>query len=85
MTSSTGFPVVDAEKELNLSMNKDFQIDPISSDIVTTKQEKHEAKKLKEQEKKEALQSFKRALTVSGIIVAVAGAIFAITKKLREK
>ncbi|PIN03865.1 hypothetical protein CDL12_23607 [Handroanthus impetiginosus] len=80
-----GFPAVDAEKELNLSMNKDFQIDPISLDIVTTKQEKLEAKKLKEQEKKEALQSFKRALTVSGIIVAVAGAIFAITKKLREK
>lgn len=48
-------------------------------------QEQYEEAERKEQEKKDALQSFKTAIIVSGIVVAVAGAVFAITKKLREK
>ncbi|KAK6152295.1 hypothetical protein DH2020_014930 [Rehmannia glutinosa] len=87
MASFGGFPAADAEKELNPGIDKDFQVDPISSDIATTKEieEQIKAKKLEEREKKDALQSFKTALIVSGIVVAVAGAVFAITKKLREK
>ncbi|KAK6126373.1 hypothetical protein DH2020_039886 [Rehmannia glutinosa] len=87
MASSGGFPAADAEKELNPGIDKDFQVDPISSDIATTKEieEQINAKKLEEREKKDALQSFKTTLIVSGIVVVVAGAVFAITKKLREK
>lgn len=48
-------------------------------------QEKSEAdKKRKEKEKNDALQTFKSAIIVSGVLIAVAGAVFAITKKLRE-
>ncbi|KAJ1379836.1 hypothetical protein SESBI_46554 [Sesbania bispinosa] len=41
--------------------------------------------KKKETEKKDALQTLKSAVIISGIVVAVVGAAFAITKKLREK
>lgn len=42
--------------------------------------------KKRERKKKDALQTLKSAVIVSGIIVAVAGVAFAITKKLiREK
>ena len=54
--------------------------------LVDWLKEQAEAKqKKKEREKKEALQTLKSAIIISGIIVAVAGAAFAITKKLREK
>ncbi|KAK6126453.1 hypothetical protein DH2020_039789 [Rehmannia glutinosa] len=77
MASSGGFPAADAEKELNPGIDKDFQVDPISS--TSRPQRKSRTRK------KDAIQSFKTALIVSGIVVAVAGAVFAITKKLREK
>lgn len=48
-------------------------------------EEQREVADRKEQERKDALQSFKKAIIVSGIVVAVAGAVFAITKKIREK
>ncbi|KAK6147213.1 hypothetical protein DH2020_018125 [Rehmannia glutinosa] len=86
--AGTGFPAADVEKELNPGVDKDFRVDPISSDVATSKQikEQYEEAERKEQEKKEdALKSIKTAFIVSGIVVAVAGAIFAITKKLREK
>ncbi|PIN19490.1 hypothetical protein CDL12_07821 [Handroanthus impetiginosus] len=87
MTSSGGFPAVDAEKELNPGLDKDFKVDPMALNATSSKEikEKYEAAERKEQEKKDAMQSFKTTIIVSGIIVAVAGAIFAITKKLREK
>lgn len=44
-----------------------------------------EDKKKKDQEKKDAIQTLKKSVIVSAVIVALAGAIFAITKKLREK
>lgn len=48
--------------------------------------EQAEAKqKKKEREKKEGLEKLKSAIIISGIVVAVVGAAFAITKKLREK
>lgn len=43
------------------------------------------AKKHKQEERKDCLQTFKTAIIVSGIIVAAAGALFAITKKLKQK
>ncbi|KAL6585469.1 hypothetical protein OROMI_002113 [Orobanche minor] len=92
MASSEAFPPVDAEKELNPGVDKDFQLDPISSDVAKTKEieEQIRAKKIeleehKQKKKKESMQSLKTTLIVSGIIVAVVGAIFAITKKLKEK
>lgn len=53
--------------------------------FVYMQQEEREVGERKEQERKDALQSFKKAIIVSGIVVAVAGAVFAITKKIREK
>lgn len=47
-----------------------------------------EDKKKKEKEKKEkrdSVQTLKTTVIISGVIVALVGAIFALTKKLREK
>ncbi|CAA0827033.1 Unknown protein [Striga hermonthica] len=88
MASSEGFPAVDAQKELNPGIDKDFQVDSVSSNVAATKEiedQINEAKKLDERKRKEAVQSFKTALIVSGIVVAVAGAVFAIARKMRER
>uniref|UniRef100_A0A5B6ZFN2 Uncharacterized protein n=1 Tax=Davidia involucrata TaxID=16924 RepID=A0A5B6ZFN2_DAVIN len=87
-SSDQAFPAADVDKELNPSRNKDFEVDPVSSQMVTSleiKEQAEAAKKQKEPEKKDRLQTLKSAIIVSGIIVAVAGAVFAITKKLKEK
>ncbi|XP_073317322.1 uncharacterized protein [Primulina huaijiensis] len=88
MANSEGFPVADVQRELNPGLDKNFQVDPISSDVAASKeiQEQIEGtKKATEQENKDAMQSFKTSIIVSGIIVVVVGAVFAIAKKLREK
>ncbi|CAI9783318.1 unnamed protein product [Fraxinus pennsylvanica] len=87
MASSEGFPAADAEKELNPGQNKDVQVDPISSEVAASKEqsEAEAAKKHKQDERKDCLQTFKTAIIVSGIIVAAAGALFALTKKLKQK
>ncbi|KZV14707.1 hypothetical protein F511_41621 [Dorcoceras hygrometricum] len=88
MANSEGFPAADVRRELNPGLDKDFQVDPISSEVAASKeiQEQFEAaKKAREQENKDAMQSFKTTIIVSGVVVVVAGAVFAIAKKLREK
>ncbi|KAG6427609.1 hypothetical protein SASPL_111855 [Salvia splendens] len=80
MTSSgEAFPTVELEKELHPGSNKEFEVDSVSSAV------EKEAAERKERERKDALRSFKKAIIVSGIVVAVAGAVFTITKKIREK
>ncbi|XP_009768552.1 uncharacterized protein [Nicotiana sylvestris] len=82
------FPTVDAEKELNPQKNNDFQVDPVSSQVSSSleKEAKEKLEKMKkEKDRKDALQNFKTAMIISGVVVAVAGAIFAITKKLKER
>lgn len=49
------------------------------------KEEVAATEKKKEIEKKECLDKLKSAIIISGIVVAVVGAAFAITKKLKEK
>ncbi|CAA0818824.1 Unknown protein [Striga hermonthica] len=79
MTSSKGFPAVD-------DGDKDFLAGLISADCVTSKEikDKYEEAERKEREKKD-IQNLKTVFVITGIMVAVAGAIFAITRKLREK
>ncbi|XP_004246505.1 uncharacterized protein [Solanum lycopersicum] len=82
------FPAVDAEKELNPQTNKEFQVDSVSSQVASSleKEAKEKLDKMKnEKDRKDAIQNFKTAMIISGVVVAVAGAIFAITKKLRER
>ncbi|KAJ6425576.1 hypothetical protein OIU84_026200 [Salix udensis] len=60
-TEST-FPEADVDKALNPALNRKFEVDPVSSDISTTKdiqQEQDEAAHKKEREKKDALQKLK--------------------------
>ncbi|XP_020211681.1 uncharacterized protein LOC109796418 [Cajanus cajan] len=82
------FPPVDIDGELNPGHDTNFHEDPISSEVSVTKYLKEQEgiqQKKKEKKKKDALQTLKSAIIVSGIVVAVAGVAFAITKKLREK
>ncbi|GFZ02501.1 hypothetical protein Acr_15g0011090 [Actinidia rufa] len=86
--SDKTFPAVDIDKELNPGRNTNFEVDPVSSHLVATKEIQEQSKAArtqKEREKKDALQALKSAIIVSAITVVVAGAIFAITKKLKEK
>nr|KYP72322.1 hypothetical protein KK1_004910 [Cajanus cajan] len=88
LNSDLTFPSVDVNKELNPGTNTQVQVDPTSFEVDATKEmkEQDEARQKKnEREKKDALQSIKSAIIISGIVVALAGAAFAITKKLREK
>lgn len=41
--------------------------------------------KAKKREKKDPMQTLKATIIVSGVILAVAGAVIAVTKKLRQK
>ncbi|KAK6779368.1 hypothetical protein RDI58_021552 [Solanum bulbocastanum] len=82
------FPAVDPEKELNPQNNKEFQVDSVSSQVASSleKEAKEKLEKMKnEKDRKDAIQNLKTAMIISGVVVAVAGAIFAITKKLRER
>ncbi|RAL44598.1 hypothetical protein DM860_003357 [Cuscuta australis] len=91
MDNSGGtFPAADAEIELNPEkMNKEFQLDPVSSKLASdleNKEREEAGKRAREKERKdEAMQRLKTAVLISAAAVAVAGAVFAITKKLREK
>ncbi|GAA0183477.1 hypothetical protein Leryth_000962 [Lithospermum erythrorhizon] len=79
------FPALDVQGELHPGQNKDVSTDPISSEIATNKNQAEIAKEENERAKRDALQTLKTTIIVSGVIVAVVGAIFAITKKLKEK
>ncbi|KAG6433912.1 hypothetical protein SASPL_105531 [Salvia splendens] len=82
--SSEPFPAADLEKELHPGSNKEFEV---SSAVHKNKQEQ-EQKPLaerKEQETEDALHNFKKTITISVIVLAFAGAVFAVTKKIREK
>ncbi|CAN4121343.1 unnamed protein product [Withania somnifera] len=86
MTSGgESFPAVDAEKELNPQSNKEFQVDPVSSQVASSLEKETKEKMKKEKDKKEALQNFKIFVIISGVVVLVGGAIFAITKKLKGR
>ncbi|XP_031109708.1 uncharacterized protein LOC116013884 [Ipomoea triloba] len=90
MSDSGGtFPAADAEIELNPENNKEFQVDSVPSKLSSNaenKEREEAAKKAKEKERKDAaMQTLKTTIIVSAVVVAVAGTIFAITKKLREK
>ncbi|CAJ2672721.1 uncharacterized protein LOC123903244 [Trifolium pratense] len=82
------FPSADLAGELNPGKNTHVEVDPISSEVASTKEMKEEAaanQKKKDIERKESLEKLKSAIIISGIVVALVGAAFAITKKLREK
>ncbi|KAK7348792.1 hypothetical protein VNO80_23471 [Phaseolus coccineus] len=86
--SDLTFPPADVAGELHPGTNTHVQVDPTSSEVEASKEKKEqeEAKQEKnERERKDSLQTIKSAIVISGIVVALAGAAFAITKKLREK
>ncbi|XP_047154021.1 uncharacterized protein LOC124825455 [Vigna umbellata] len=83
--SDLTFPPADVVGELHPETNTNVQIDPTSSEVTAYKETKAQNEVKDEKEKKDALQTIKSAIVISGIVVALAGAAFAIAKKLREK
>ncbi|GAA0151943.1 hypothetical protein LIER_10547 [Lithospermum erythrorhizon] len=79
------FPKLDVQGELHPEKNKDLSVDPISSEVAADKEQGERAKEAKERAKRDAIQTLKTTIIVSGIAIAVIGAIFAITKKLKQK
>ncbi|XP_002530327.2 uncharacterized protein LOC8263184 [Ricinus communis] len=86
-SDASTFPAADLEKELNPGQNKNFEVDTVSSDIAASKEikEREADTQKKEREKRDTMQTLKTTILVSAVIAAVAGAAFAITKKLKEK
>ncbi|XP_030533156.1 uncharacterized protein LOC115742803 [Rhodamnia argentea] len=81
------FPAADVENEMNPGMNTKVEVDPVSSAVAASLEAKEQAEAARQQKEREkdAMQSLKSAILISAAVVAVAGAIFAISKKLREK
>ncbi|KAF9594430.1 hypothetical protein IFM89_031032 [Coptis chinensis] len=82
------FPEADVVGDLTRATTMEFTADPISSVVAQSKEYEEQAQAKKEnqqQERKDATQKLKSTIIISGVIVAVVGAIFAITKTLREK
>ncbi|KAK9289458.1 hypothetical protein L1049_007613 [Liquidambar formosana] len=91
-TDASALTLPAAEGALNPGRNTSLEVDSVSSQVATSLEIKElyeaaqrENEMEKEREKRDAMQTLKTAVIVSGVIVAVAGAIFAITKKLKEK
>ncbi|CAD5325618.1 unnamed protein product [Arabidopsis thaliana] len=84
VTDTTTFPEGDAEAELNPGQNKNFEVDPVSSEIASEKVQKIVEKRENAKAKRDGARTLKNTIIISAVIVAVAGAAFAITKKLKE-
>ncbi|KAF7818799.1 putative transmembrane protein [Senna tora] len=84
IVSDQKFPPADVDGTLNPASNKQVQVDPVSSEVAVSKENK-EQDEIKRKEKEDAMRKLKSGIIISAIVVAVAGAVFAITKKLREK
>ncbi|PIA59141.1 hypothetical protein AQUCO_00400180v1 [Aquilegia coerulea] len=82
------FPAADVVGDSDPAVTKNFTVDPISSEVAQSKEieKQAQAKNEREQQDKiDAAKKLKSAIIISGVAVAVIGAIFAIAKKLREK
>ncbi|KAF8053002.1 hypothetical protein N665_1477s0009 [Sinapis alba] len=84
-TDATTFPEGDAEAELHPGQNKSLQVDPVSSEIASDQLQQNLERMENAKAKRDATQTLKKTIIISAVIVAVAGAAFAITKKLKEK
>ncbi|KAI8524349.1 hypothetical protein RHMOL_Rhmol13G0143700 [Rhododendron molle] len=69
--------VASAGGELDPELDADFHVDPACT---TSKQFEEAAKK----GRRDGIQTLKSAVIISGVVVAVIGAIFAVTKKIKE-
>ncbi|KAL9675401.1 hypothetical protein QQ045_003603 [Rhodiola kirilowii] len=87
--SETAFPAGDAEAELHPGADKSVKVDPISAEVATSLELKFQMeaaeREREERKRKEAIRTLKKTVIISGIIAAVAGAVFAIIKKTKEK
>ncbi|GMH26345.1 hypothetical protein Nepgr_028188 [Nepenthes gracilis] len=81
--SGAAFPAVDVDGELNPANRADFQVDPVSSQI-----DKEKAATGKKKEGccgKDAMKALRRSFIASGVILAVAGAVFVLSRKMRDR
>ncbi|KAL5710630.1 hypothetical protein ACHQM5_021170 [Ranunculus cassubicifolius] len=92
--TDASFTPVDVSAEMNPSANNGFPVDAVSSEIYTSKQLKEE----NEAEEKKKGESGKKVkgndggdkkigatLVLSGVVVAVIGAIFAFVKNVKQQ
>ncbi|KMT06773.1 hypothetical protein BVRB_7g159330 [Beta vulgaris subsp. vulgaris] len=86
-TNDATFPPADIDGELNPGKDKDlFKVDSVSSQVAKEPiKPRKPAKEKKQCAKKDPMQTLKTTIIVSGVILALAGGVFAITKKMKEK
>ncbi|XP_068639300.1 uncharacterized protein [Aristolochia californica] len=86
--TESAFPEVDLDAEFNPSKLNNFPVDPVSSEVDTSKELQKVADaraEAKEDGKREAMQTVKSAFVISGIIVAaIVAAGSMIVKNLKQ-
>ncbi|KAI3874449.1 hypothetical protein MKX03_004779 [Papaver bracteatum] len=79
------FPEADVEGELHPgNTDGSLQEDSVSAQLKEIKEQAEVGEKKEEGKKEDAIHKVASTVIISGVIVAVIGAIFAVAKKLRE-
>ncbi|KAI3987360.1 hypothetical protein MKX01_003110 [Papaver californicum] len=79
------YPEADVDGELHPgNTDGSLQEDSVSAQLTSSKEIKEQAEVEEKRKKEDAIHKVTSTVIISGVIVAVIGAIFAVTKKLRE-
>ncbi|RXH76316.1 hypothetical protein DVH24_019204 [Malus domestica] len=82
----SGSSLVTTSKEIKCSLANNVALFIFKDKLeAEERKQQKEKEKEREKEKKDAAQTLKKSIIISAVVVAVVGAIFALTKKLREK
>uniref|UniRef100_A0A803L2V6 Uncharacterized protein n=1 Tax=Chenopodium quinoa TaxID=63459 RepID=A0A803L2V6_CHEQI len=85
MNNDATYPTTDVDGELNPGNNTEFEVDSMPSNMAKDLTKANKAQGKKKCAKNDPMQPMKTTIIVSGVILILAGAIFAINKKIREK
>ncbi|URD95598.1 hypothetical protein MUK42_30840 [Musa troglodytarum] len=78
------FPAANAAEENDLGKPNEFPVDPISSDLATSKEPNKEEEAKARAGKCDLGSTLTSVLMISGAVIAAVGVAFFVTKKLKE-
>uniref|UniRef100_A0A803MXU6 Uncharacterized protein n=1 Tax=Chenopodium quinoa TaxID=63459 RepID=A0A803MXU6_CHEQI len=85
MNNDAAFPTTDVDGELNPGNHTEFEVDSTPSNMAKDLSKPNKPQGKKKCAKNDPMQQMKTTIIVSGAILILAGVIFAINKKIREK
>ncbi|THU72876.1 hypothetical protein C4D60_Mb04t16850 [Musa balbisiana] len=78
------FPAANAAEEYDLGKPNEFPVDPISSDLATSKEPDKEEEAKARAGKCDLGSTLTSILMISGVVIATVDVAFVVTKKLKE-